>query len=106
MRVKYTQEQLEIFKKISKNIKFYFVNNNCSAEDTDEFGRITIERLAELAGTSASQLANVLAPNVKQTFSLPFVFSISKALGIPYYAFFLDKPIKNPPKEPLLNEEK
>ncbi len=103
MRTKYTKDDKTIFKKISKNIKFYFINNQCSSEITDEYGRITMEQLAELSNSSSSMIANILAENVDQTFSIVFLRNIAKALNTPLYAFFLDKPIKNPPEDPFDN---
>ncbi len=98
MRVKQTEEEKLILKTIGNNIKFYRINNNCSDKDTDDFGRISQEKLAELSGTSPSMIANLEATNVVQTVSIVLLNKISKAVNIPLYAFFLEKPIKNPPK--------
>ena len=97
MRVKQTEEEKQILKTIGSNIKFYRINNNCSDKDTDEYGRISQEKLAELSGTSPSMIANLEASNVMQTVSIVLLNKISKAVNIPLYAFFLEKPIKNPP---------
>ena len=64
MRIKHTDEDKTILKVIGKNIKFYRINNNCSNKNTDEYGRISQEKLAELSGTSASMIANLEATNV------------------------------------------
>lgn len=98
MRTKQTDEEKQILKTIGNNIKFYRINNNCSDKDTDDYGRISQEKLAELSGTSPSMIANLEASNVMQTISIVLLNKISKAVNIPLYAFFLEKPIKNPPK--------
>lgn len=99
MRVKQNEDDKELMRRIGQNVKFYRINNNCSFKNTDEYGRISQEKLAELAGTSASMIANVEAENVTQTMSIAFLRKISLALGVPLYAFFLERPIKNPPRE-------
>lgn len=98
MRTKQTDEEKQILKTIGNNIKFYRINNNCPDKDTDDYGRISQEKLAELSGTSPSMIANLEASNVVQTVSIVLLNKISKAVNIPLYAFFLEKPIKNPPK--------
>jgi len=95
MRVKQSEEDKQILKMIGRNIKFYRINHNCSSKDTDEYGRITQEKLAELAESSASMIES---ENTMQTISIVLLNKIAKALNIPLYAFFLEKPIKNPPK--------
>lgn len=97
MRVPQTEGDKELMRKIGQNVKFYRINNHCSTKYTDKYGRISQERLAELAGTSASMIANIEAENVSQTMSIAFLHKISMALGIPLYAFFLEQPIKDPP---------
>lgn len=101
MRIKRTEEDKAILKTIGSNIKFYRINNNCSIDDTDKYGRISQEKLAELSGTSASMIANLEATNVTQTMSIVLLKKIAAALNIPLYAFFLEKPIKNPPTNPF-----
>lgn len=101
MRVKQTDEEKQILKMIGNNIKFYRINNNCSNKDTDEYGRVSQEKLAELSGTSSSMIANLEAANVIQTMSIVMLRRIAVVLNIPLYAFFLEKPIKNPPKDPF-----
>ena len=104
MRIKQTDEEKQILKMIGRNIKFYRINHNCSSKDTDEYGRITQEKLAELAESSASMIANLESETTMQTISIVLLNKIAKALNIPLYAFFLEKPIKNPPKN-LFEEE-
>lgn len=101
MRLKQTDEEKEILKMIGNNIKFYRINNNCSSDVTDEYGRISQEKLAELSFTSASMVANLEAANVVQTISIVLLRRIALALNVPLYAFFLEKPVKNPPKNPF-----
>ena len=101
MKVKQTDEEKKIMKLIGKNVKFYRINHNCSDDITDEYGRISQEKLAELSDTSASMIANIEADNVIQTMSIVFLKRIANSLNIPLYAFFLDKPVKNPPINPF-----
>lgn len=101
MRVKQTKEDKAYLKMIGNNIKFYRINNNCDAKDTDQYGRVSQEKLAELSDTSASMISNIEATNVETTMSISFLRKIAVALNIPLYAFFLEKPIKNPPENPF-----
>lgn len=101
MRIRQTEEDKAYLKIIGNNVKFYRINNNCSAKDTDNYGRISQEKLAELSGTSASMIANIEATNVEATMSISFLRKIAVALNIPLYAFFLEKPVKNPPENPF-----
>lgn len=101
MRVKQTEADKTFLRIISDNVKFYRINNNCSSDKTDSYGRISQERLAELSGTSASMIANIEASGVDQTMSIAFLRKIADALNVPLYAFFLEKPVKNPPVDPF-----
>ena len=101
MRTKQVEEDKAFLKIISENIKFYRINNNCPPEVTDKYGRVSQEKLAELSGTSASMISNIEATNVDQTMSIAFLRKIATALRIPLYAFFLEKPVKNPPEDPF-----
>ena len=101
MRVKQTEADKKYLRVISNNVKFYRINNNCSEFETDSYGRISQEKLAELSGTSASMIANIEAAGVDQTMSIAFLRKIAVALNIPLYAFFLEKPVKNPPADPF-----
>lgn len=76
----------EIFDIISKNIKYYRLNNK--SKYADEFGRISQEKLAELCNVSQSLIANIESKKVKQTFSITVVATISKVLNIPFEDFF------------------
>ena len=76
----------EIFDMISKDIKYYRLNNK--SKYADEFGRISQERLAELCNVSQSLIANIESKKVKQTFSITIVATISKVLNIPFEDFF------------------
>lgn len=101
MRVKQSEEDKQILKMIGRNIKFYRINHNCSSDYTDEYGRISQEKLGELTDTSASMIANLESENTIQTISIVLLKKVAKALNIPLYAFFLEKPIKNPPINPF-----
>lgn len=101
MRVKQTVADKACIKMIGSNLKFYRINHNCPEEYTDAYGRISQEKLAELSGTSASMISNIEAKNVETTMSIAFLRKLAVALNIPLYAFFLSKPIKNPPENPF-----
>lgn len=99
MKVKWTDEDRALVRMVGDNVKYYRINNNCPNEETDRYGRISQEKLAELSGTSASMIANIEAEHVSQAMSIAFLSKIAKALNVPLYAFFLEEPVKNPPKE-------
>ncbi|MBQ9020210.1 helix-turn-helix transcriptional regulator [Candidatus Saccharibacteria bacterium] len=100
-RIKQTEEDKEFLRMVGDNIKFYRINNNCTEESTDRYGRISQEKLAELADVSASMISSIEATNVTQAMSISFLRKVAKALNIPLYAFFLEHPIKNPPVDPF-----
>lgn len=82
-----TNEELDkIFLRISRNVKYYRLNNN--SKYADKFGRITQEKLAELCNVSRSLIANMESEKVKQTFSITIIAAISKVLDIPFEEFF------------------
>lgn len=82
-----TEEELnEIYKRISKNVKYYRLYNNSKYKDAE--GRISQERLAELCHVSRSLIANIESVKVKQTFSIAVIASISKILNVPFENFF------------------
>ncbi len=85
-----TNEELDkIFTMISKNVKYYRLNNK--SKYADEYGRISQERLAELCNVSGSLIANIESLKVKQTFSITVIATISKVLNIPFECFFQEK---------------
>lgn len=106
MKIRQTEEDKAYLKMIGDNLKFYRINHNCPQEDTDAYGRITQEKLAELAGTSASMISNIEAVNVEATMSIAFLRRLAVALNIPLYAFFLEHPVKNPPHDPFTHSGK
>ena len=82
-----TNEELDkIFLMISRNVKYYRLNNN--SKYADKFGRITQEKLAELCNVSRSLISNMESEKVKQTFSITIIAAISKILDIPFEEFF------------------
>lgn len=81
-----SNELEEIYQTISKNIKYFRINNN--SKYADEYGRISQEKLAELCDLSRSLIANIESTKVKQTFSIAVVAQISKVLNIPFEEFF------------------
>lgn len=80
------QELDDIFLMISKNVKYYRLNNKSIY--ADKYGRISQERLAELCQVSRSLIANIESEKVTQTFSITVIASISKVLNIPFEEFF------------------
>ena len=80
------KELEEIFTMISRNVKYYRLNNN--SKYGDRYGRITQEKLAELCDVSRALIANIESEKVNQTFSITVIAHISKALGIPFEEFF------------------
>lgn len=76
----------EIFSIISRNVKYYRLNNK--SEYADEYGKITQEKLAELCQVSRSLIANIESVKVKQTFSIAVIATISKVLNVSFYKFF------------------
>ena len=82
-----TNEELDkIFLMISRNVKYYRLNNN--SKYADKYGRITQEKLAELCNVSRSLIANMESEKVKQTFSITIIAAISKILDVPFEEFF------------------
>ena len=62
-----TEKEIDdIFALISRNVKYYRLNNK--SEYSDEYGRITQEGLAELCQVSRSLIANIESLKVYQTF--------------------------------------
>lgn len=102
-RVKQTEEDRNFLRMVGDNIKFYRINNNCREIDTDKYGRVSQEKLAELADVSASMISSLEATNVDQTMSIACLRKVAVALNIPFYAFFLERPIKNPPIDPFID---
>lgn len=82
-----TEEDLNnIFKMISKNVKYYRMYNK--SKYAGENGKITQEKLAELCNVSRASIANIESEKVNQTFSITLIATISKALNIPFEEFF------------------
>ncbi len=82
-----TFEELDkIYYMISRNVKYYRLNNN--SKYADKYGRISQERLAELCELSRSTIANIESEKVNQTFSIAVIATISKVLNIPFEEFF------------------
>ncbi len=85
-----TDEELQaIYRMISKNIKYFRINNK--SQYADEFGRISQEKLAELCNVSRSLIANIESTKVVQGVSIKSVANISKVLGIPFEEFFKER---------------
>lgn len=76
----------KIFTMISRNIKYYRLNNK--SKYADKYGRISQEKLAELCDVSRSLISNIESEKVNQTFSITVIASISQILNIPFEEFF------------------
>jgi len=106
MKVKRSENEKKIFDKIGKAIKFYRINHNVTDKRfLDEYNQISQEKLAEMIGSSVSQIRNLESPKTEQGISIIFLEKIANALNIPLYAFFLDKPTVNPPKNPISDNQ-
>ncbi len=74
---------------ISRNIKYYRLNNN--SKYADKYGRITQERLAELCDVSLSLISNIESEKVYQTFSIAILYRIARVLNIDISEFFKER---------------
>ena len=72
----------KLFKIIGKNIKYYRKLYNI------EKGKMTQEKLAELADVSTALIANVESEKINQGISVFTLWKISKALEIPVENLF------------------
>jgi transcriptional regulator with XRE-family HTH domain len=72
----------ELFKIIGKNIKYYRKLYNL------EKGKMTQEKLAELADVSIALIGNLESEKIKQGLSVFTLWKISKALEIPIEKLF------------------
>ena len=75
-------QSTDLFKVIGKNIKYYRSLYNL------EKGKMTQEKLAELADVSTALIANVESDNINQGISVFTLWKISKALEIPVENLF------------------
>ncbi len=75
-------QSTDLFKVIGKNIKYYRSLYNL------EKGKMTQEKLAELADVSTALIANVESDKINQGISVFTLWKISKALEIPVESLF------------------
>ena len=75
-------QSTDLFKIIGKNIKYYRSLYNL------EKGKMTQEKLAELADVSTALIANVESDKINQGISVFTLWKISKALEIPVENLF------------------
>ena len=75
-------QSADLFKIIGKNIKYYRNLYNL------EKGKMTQEKLAELADVSTALIANVESDKINQGISVFTLWKISKALEIPVENLF------------------
>ena len=75
-------QSTDLFKVIGKNIKYYRSLYNL------EKGKMTQEKLAELADVSTALIANIESDKINQGISVFTLWKISKALEIPVENLF------------------
>ena len=75
-------QSTDLFKVIGKNIKYYRSLYNL------EKGKMTQEKLAELADVSTALISNVESDKINQGISVFTLWKISKALEIPVENLF------------------
>lgn len=86
----YTDKDDEkLIKIISKNIKYFRLNNN--SEFRDKYNRITQERLAELCDLSTSFIGNIESSKVNAKMSITTLNKIAKVLNIEISELFIDR---------------
>ncbi len=78
-----------IYEIVSKNIKYYRLNNN--SKYADEYGKITQARLAELCDVSLGLISSIESKKVYQTFSLAILYRIARVLNIDISEFFKER---------------
>ena len=78
-----------IYEVVSKNIKYYRLNNN--SKYADEFGRITQAKLAELCDVSLGLISSIESKKVFQTFSVAVLFRIARVLNVDISEFFKER---------------
>ncbi len=79
----------EIYKIVSRNIKYYRYNNK--SKYADKYGKITQERLAELCDVSLGLISNIESEKVHQTFSIAILYRIARVLNIDIKEFFTER---------------
>ena len=79
----------EIYKTISRNIKYYRYNNK--SKYADKYGKITQEKLAELCDVSLGLISNIESEKVHQTFSIAILYRIARVLNIDIKEFFNER---------------
>ncbi len=77
-----SMQSSELFKVIGKNIKYYRKLYNL------EKGKMTQEKLAELADVSIALIGNLESEKIEQGLSVYTLWKISKALEIPVEKLF------------------
>ena len=90
-----TEKELDdVFTRISRNVNYYRLNNN--SELSDKYGRMTIDKLAELCNVSRSLIANITSIKTRQTFSITVIATIAKVLDVPFEEFFIEHDFSKP----------
>ena len=78
-----------IYEVVSKNIKYYRLNNK--SKYADEFGKITQARLAELCDVSTGLIASIESKKIPKTFSIAILYRIARVLNIDIKEFFTER---------------
>ena len=78
-----------IYEVISKNVKYYRLNNK--SEYADEYGKITQARLAELCDVSTGLISSIESKKKYQTFSIAILYRIARVLNIDIKEFFNER---------------
>ena len=79
------KEQEELFRVIGKNTRYYRKLYNL------EKGKMTQEKLAELANVSTALIGNLESDKIQQGISVYTLWKISQILEIPIEKFFIDE---------------
>ena len=78
-----------IYEVISKNVKYYRLNNK--SKYADEYGKITQARLAELCDVSTGLISSIESKKKYQTFSIAILYRIARVLNIDIKEFFNER---------------
>ena len=74
----------ELYNVISKNVRFYRMNNF-------KYGYLTQEKLARLSGINLNLIRNIEEGRKELVISLTVINDIANTLDIPIYKFFMER---------------
>lgn len=78
-----------IYEVVSKNIKYFRLNNK--SKFADEYGKITQAKLAELCDVSTGLISSIESRKKYQTFSIAILYRIARVLNIDIKEFFNER---------------